>query len=135
MADIHELLAAIDPTQTDYTEWVSVGMAIKHEGGSASDWEQWSARDAKRYHQGECAQKWAGFIGGSGAPVTAGTLVEMAKRHGWTPQHSGGKNEAGALWVICRRCGPAGRSHCYLFLGSREKKGLVVDSCQYGYRH
>jgi len=93
MSDLHELLAAIDPAQTDYTEWVSVGMAIKHEGGTVTDWEQWSSRDSKRYHQGECAKKWAGFVG-SGAPVTAGTLVEMAKRHGWTPQHSGGKNEA-----------------------------------------
>ena len=93
MTDLHELLAAIDPTQTDYTEWVSVGMAIKHEGGTAQDWEQWSARDAKRYHEGECGKKWAGFIG-SGTPVTGGTLVELARQHGWRPSGRGGDNEA-----------------------------------------
>lgn len=93
MTDLHELLTAIDPAQTDYTEWVSVGMAIKHEGGTVTDWEEWSARDSQRYHQGECAKKWNGFIG-SGTPVTAGSLVELAKRHGWRPQHNIGPNEA-----------------------------------------
>jgi len=85
MIELHELLTAIDPAQTDYTEWVSVGMAIKHEGGTVTDWEEWSARDSQRYHPGECAKKWNGFIG-SGTPVTAGSLVELAKRHGWRPQ-------------------------------------------------
>jgi len=85
MTDLHEILAAIDPAQTDYTEWVNVGMAIKHEGGTVTDWEEWSARDSQRYHPGECAKKWNGFIG-SGTPVTLGSLVELAKRHGWRPQ-------------------------------------------------
>jgi len=93
MTELRELLTAIDPAQTDYTEWVSVGMAIKHEGGTVTDWEEWSARDSQRYHQGECAKKWNGFIG-SGTPVTAGSLVELAKRHGWRPQHNTGPNEA-----------------------------------------
>jgi len=93
MTDLHELLTAIDPAQTDYTEWVTVGMAIKQEGGTVTDWEEWSARDSQRYHQGECAKKWNGFQG-SGAPVTLGTLVELAKRHGWRPTHNAGPNEA-----------------------------------------
>jgi len=52
MTDLHELLSAIDPGHLNYEDWLSVGMAIKHEGGTAQDWEQWSSRDAKRYHEG-----------------------------------------------------------------------------------
>jgi len=93
MADLHELLSAIDPAYLNYEDWLSVGMAIKHEGGTAQDWEQWSSRDAKRYHEGECGKKWAGFQG-SGTPITVGTLVEFAKQNGWRPTQSAGPNEA-----------------------------------------
>lgn len=81
------ILDAIDPASLSYEEWLSVGMALKHEGADVSDWESWSQQDAKRYKPGECARKWAGF-NGSGTPVTAGTLVELAKRSGWTPPRS-----------------------------------------------
>ena len=97
MTDLHELLAAIDPAQTDYTEWVTVGMAIKQEGGTVTDWEEWSAQDSQRYHRGECAKKWNGFIG-SGNTVTLGSLVELAKRHGWQPQQRTWGEDAAYGW-------------------------------------
>ncbi len=87
MTDIREILEAIDPASTAYEEWVQVGMALHHEGGTVTDWEQWSARDAGRFHPGECAQKWAGFRGNPN-PITIGTLVELAQRHGWRPRHT-----------------------------------------------
>lgn len=76
------LLEYIDPAACDYQEWVNVGMALKHEGYSSSDWAEWSARDTARYHSGECERKWNSF-NGSSTPVTAGTIVQMAKDNGW----------------------------------------------------
>lgn len=82
--DILEVLGHVDPSRLDYQEWVNVGMALKEEGYSAEDWEQWSSRDSARYHRGECTRKWNSF-NGSGTPVTGGTIVQMAKDHGWIP--------------------------------------------------
>jgi RecA-family ATPase len=79
-----ELLGHIDPAALSYDEWLAVGMALHYEGASAADWDAWSRRDSTRYRQGECARKWAGFHGSS-KPVTAGTLIELARRQGWTP--------------------------------------------------
>lgn len=85
MIDLKEVLQNINPAECNYQEWVAVGMALKHEGYSVNDWDRWSAQDPARYHAGECFRKWESFTG-SGTPVTAGTLVQMAKERGWTPE-------------------------------------------------
>ena len=77
------MLEAIDPAGLNYTEWTQVGMALKHEGLTAYDWDQWSARDASRYKPGECYKKWESFNEGAGRIVTGGTLCRMAQDHGW----------------------------------------------------
>lgn len=77
-----ELLAHIDPTILEYQEWLAVGMALHHEGAPADVWDTWSQRDAKRYKDGVCQRKWAGF---NGEGVTAGTLHALASKQGWTP--------------------------------------------------
>lgn len=82
--DLLPLLEYIDPTYLSYTEWVNVGMALKLEGYTASDWDNWSKRDSARYHSGECFKKWTSFQGSS-TPITAGTIVDMAKAGGWEP--------------------------------------------------
>lgn len=79
------LLDYIDPSFCTYQEWVNVGMALKLEGYSADDWDTWSLRDAGRYHAGECEQKWRTFGGNAADLVTGATIVDMAKRGGWTP--------------------------------------------------
>lgn len=84
-----ELLEHIDPSQLDYQEWCSVGMCLKDAGFTASDWDNWSRRDPGRYHQGECFRKWGSFQGSSN-PVTAGTLVQLAKDQGWVPERDPG---------------------------------------------
>jgi len=86
--DLLEVLNYIDPCELTYQEWVNVGMALKHEGYSASEWDAWSQGD-RRYHAGECARKWNGFSG-SGTPVTGGTIVQMARDLGWTPPYDQG---------------------------------------------
>lgn len=84
--EIIELLNYIDPSQLNYQEWVNVGMALKHEGYTAYDWDQWSAKDGTRYHPGECFKKWGSFLGDGGTVVTGGTIYQMAVERGYTPQ-------------------------------------------------
>lgn len=84
--DLRTLLNHIDPSQLSYQEWCSVGMALKEEGYTVADWEDWSMRDAGRYHKGECTRKWATFRG-SASPVTGGTIFQMAVSQGWRPDH------------------------------------------------
>lgn len=80
--DIVNVLKFIDPALLDYQEWVNVGMALKHEGYGVDVWDEWSRAD-RRYHPGECEKKWESFNGAS-SPVTAGTIVQMAKDRGMT---------------------------------------------------
>jgi len=84
MIDLLEILKHIDPAVLDYQEWVNVGMALKDEGYTYSDWDSWSKSDTVRYHDGECEKKWRSF-NGSAAPVTAGTIIQYAKKQGWQP--------------------------------------------------
>lgn len=78
-----ELLSYIPPASLSYTEWINVGMALKHEGYTASDWDSWSRNDA-RYHSGECYTKWDSFQGTS-SPVTGGTIFHLAVENGFVP--------------------------------------------------
>lgn len=88
--DLLEILEHIDPASLHYQDWVNVGMGLKEAGYTSQDWEQWSSRDAARYHPGECAKKWDSFHG-SVNPVTAGTIVQMAIHRGWRPVRDGGR--------------------------------------------
>lgn len=82
--DLTELLEYLDPGEMDYTEWLAVGFALKEAGYPCSVWDEWSRRDPGRYHAGEAFRKWDSFKGHS-VPITAGTLVQMAKERGWSP--------------------------------------------------
>ena len=88
--DLLELLKYIDPASLDYQSWVNVGMALKHEGYTAAEWDAWSMRDSARYHKNECFKKWDTFKG-TGIPVTGATITQMAKDRGWQPMRSGGR--------------------------------------------
>jgi regulatory protein RepA len=83
--DVIALLDYIDPSFLDYQEWLNVGMALKAEGLTASDWEEWSRRDSARYHPGECFRKWTTF---EGSGITGATITQMAKDNGWQPRSS-----------------------------------------------
>lgn len=82
--DLKEALDFISPSTLTYDEWVTVGMALKDSGLPVTVWEQWSTRDAGRYHKGECARKWESFHGGGGSPVTASSIFQLAYTHGWS---------------------------------------------------
>ena len=85
-----ELLPFINPAMLDYQDWINVGMALKHEGLTAADWDNWSRHDTARYKAGECFKKWTSFSGGSGTAVTGGTIVQLARDHGWQADHDEG---------------------------------------------
>lgn len=92
--DLLEVLNHIDPAMLDYQGWVNVGMALKDAGHTAADWDNWSRGDVGRYHAGECFRKWDSFHG-STKPVTAGTIVQLAKDQGWKPERSDESYELG----------------------------------------
>ena len=76
-------LKAIDVSTLTRADWIAVGMALKEEGFPCSIWDDWSRND-NRYKPGECERKWEGFRG-TGNPVKGGTIIAMAKAHGWMP--------------------------------------------------
>ncbi|MEK5480329.1 AAA family ATPase [Paenibacillus sp. FSL R5-0407] len=95
--DLISLLEYIDPAFLSYQEWVNVGMALKYEGYTASDWDDWSKRDGGRYHPGECFKKWTSFEG-TANPVTGATITQMAKDNGWTPRSGGDREDRELGW-------------------------------------
>ena len=92
--DLRELLEYIDPSQCSYDEWLNVGLALQQEGYPMVVWEEWSADDGERFHEGECAAKWESFGRYTGKLVTGATITQMAKENGWTSKHKFENNEA-----------------------------------------
>ena len=82
--DLIEALNYIPPSSLDYTEWINVGMALKHEGISCDIRDSWSKSDS-RYKAGDCEKKWKTFKENTSVIVTGGTIFDLAKRHGYTP--------------------------------------------------
>lgn len=95
--DLIALLEYIDPAYLSYQEWVNVGMALKYEGYTASDWDDWSKRDGGRYHPGECFKKWTSFEG-TANPVTGATITQMAKDNGWVSRSGSDREDRELSW-------------------------------------
>lgn len=83
-SNLLEALKYIDVSSLSYSEWISVGMALKEEGYDWSTWDNWSRGDT-RYKSGECQRKWESFSGSS-TPIKGGTIVDMAKVNGYNPR-------------------------------------------------
>lgn len=77
----------INPKLLEYQEWINVGFVMRDEGMTAEEWEAWSSSDP-RHKPGECIKKWKSF-GRNANGVTVGTLVEYARRQGWSPVADG----------------------------------------------
>ena len=77
--DLLQLLPYI--SSDDYEVWYQVGLALKQEGYSVQDWDEWS-RSSSKYHPGECERKWDSF---NGSGVTGATITMWAKEGGWEP--------------------------------------------------
>ncbi|MGT2895929.1 replicative DNA helicase [Streptococcus phage Javan173] len=83
--DLIPLLDHINPATLSYQDWITVGMALKHEGYTAMDWDIWSQADS-RYKKGECFAKWDSFQGSGMGTVTGATITQMAKDNGWVSE-------------------------------------------------
>ena len=78
--EILEALKYIDPSGLSYQEWCNVGMAIKDAGLGWEVFDDWSSRDAQRYHPGECERKFDSF---NEHGITKSTLFQMAYEGGY----------------------------------------------------
>jgi putative DNA primase/helicase len=82
--------AALNCVPADDREtWLKVGMGLHHSGESwARDlWDSWASRSVK-FNERDQEQTWRGFKAEGG--VTMGTVVELAKRHGYQPERRNG---------------------------------------------
>lgn len=71
----------------DYATWVTVGMALKHEGYGCEVWDEWS-RSSPKYSEGMCERKWGSFNEqNAGEPATGGTIDHLARLNGWVEDY------------------------------------------------
>ena len=94
------MLTVIPVADLSRDEWVNVGMALKNNGNSVSDWEQWSRAD-ERFKDGECEKLWQGF---TSTGLTIATIHDIAKRYGYQePKHSNYSDETRKDTVVRTR--------------------------------
>ena len=72
------VLNGLSPKRADsYSDWTTVGMALKNAGFTCDVWDKWSSQSPK-YKSGECLKKWSSFsLHGT---VTASTLYYWLKQ-------------------------------------------------------
>jgi P4 family phage/plasmid primase-like protien len=76
--EISVLLNNLSQQRVDnYSDWLSVGMALKNSGYSCESWDEWSKGSAK-YKPGECAKKWITFKE-KDRPLSKGSLYQWLK--------------------------------------------------------
>lgn len=86
--DLMDALSAIPP-DVPYDEHIAVGAALHHEGYGIDAWRSWTdgCTQADHAHRmRELEKHWKSFGNQSGSPVTGGTLVKLARDHGWEPK-------------------------------------------------
>ena len=75
-----KMLEVIRVADLSREDWLNVGMALKNNGNTCADWEQWSRPD-DRFKDGECEKLWQGFNGGG---LTIATIHDLAKQYGYS---------------------------------------------------
>lgn len=85
--EIEDALSKI-PADCSMQQWVEIGMALKHQFGSAGFtlWDDWSSKAPSKYPgMEECSHRWESFAANpkDRVPVTIRSLVKVAVDHGW----------------------------------------------------
>lgn len=79
---------AIPNPDLHWDEWVKVGLLIHRATGRSEAgldlWIEWS-KQANKYADGDCEERWAHFHSHPLKTAGAGTLYYRAKAHGWLP--------------------------------------------------
>lgn len=78
-----DMLSHIHP-DSQYLDWLQVGMALKDYGVSFDIWDAWSSRGAKYTGSKELSKKWDSFKGNG---ITIGSLYYNAKQGGYHPSN------------------------------------------------
>lgn len=114
--DYMEALQAI-PANVCRDEWVQAGMAARAAGLSEEDFLRWS-EPAASFNERDARAAWNSFRGDG---VSPGTLVHLAKQHGWEPAKR--SFTARELWDAGRG---ADASHPYIARKRGNTAGLRV---------
>jgi len=79
-----EAMWALPPEATDdYDIWITIGQSLHALDNSLmEEWDEWS-KQSNKYKEGECQKRWLGFD--KGGARTLGSLIHIAKEHGWKP--------------------------------------------------
>lgn len=82
-AQLAEMLDVLDPDAPHQT-WLNVGMALHHEtdGQGFALWDEWSAGGSKYPGEAALQKRWDSFGEAGTRPVTARSLIKLAKEHG-----------------------------------------------------
>lgn len=83
MTDVRDLLDCINIDS--YDDWITVGMAVKAEGGEFDDWHDWSKTQPGYKSERDCRSHWDSF---KGSGITGGTLVALARQGGYVSHGS-----------------------------------------------
>ena len=105
----------------DYDTWLTVGMALKHEGHDCHTWDMWSRKSAK-YQEGACERKWVSFNeNNAGDPATGGTINHLARQYGYDPDDYG---EDLVLGQVIRDASP---TKDYVFVDKSSERENLPD--------
>ena len=82
---IQSALDYIPPYPRDV--WFAVTCALKHQYGEQAReiWDSWSQRNGEHYNRQENARQWNIIKPNHPRSPTLGTIIHLAKSHGWTP--------------------------------------------------
>ncbi len=114
--DFAQALMAI-PSNVGRDVWVQAGMAAKAAGLSEDDFLQWS-ETADTFNANDARSVWRSFRGDG---LSAGSLVHLAKQHGWEPPKTSFTPHE--LWDAGR---PATHAHPYVAKKRGSPDGLKV---------
>lgn len=106
LACLTDCVAAIPNNDETWGDWARVGLAIYDASGGSDEgfavFDAWSRKSSK-YCADETRSKWLGFRRSPPNRIGGGTLVHIAKSHGWQPPASKPWSAGG---YFLKRCGP-----------------------------
>ena len=113
-----EVLEAIDPHELGgYDDWLRVAQGLHHEGYGYEVFGDWLRVHGVAFDERMTRQKWQSFGNYVGAPVTGGTIVQMARERGWTPPHRDRSHRALAWDAV---------------IGGKREEPAIVDAASVG---
>ena len=116
--NLMEVLDSIDPHELGgYDDWLRVAQGLHHEGYGYEVFGDWLKSHGVAFDERMTRQKWQSFGNYVGAPVTGGTIVQMARDRGWAPPRKERPHRALAWDAI---------------IGGKQEEPAIVDAASIG---